>query len=324
MNPITAQPASAFVSASVAVLSDVMEGLSRPQKQLPCKLFYDEAGARLFERICTLPEYYPTRTEIAILRGHAGAVVEWIGPRARIVEFGSGSGEKTRILLRALRQPSEYIPIDISNTQLLAFARSLAHELPWIRISPMCDDYTNRLLLPATEERTIVFFPGSTIGNFEPAAAFEFLRNAAALAGRNGGLLIGVDLRKERSALERAYNDAQGVTAEFNRNILRHVNRACDADFRLDCFGHHAFYDEAHGRIEMHLVSTRPQNITLARSSRRPRRVGIGAGESILTEYSYKYDIEGFRALARSAGFAPVSVWTDPARRFSVHAFEVA
>lgn len=309
-----------------ALLTEVAAGLLGPRKLLPCKLFYDERGAQLFERICTLPEYYPTRTELQILRTHGSELAAWIGRAARIVEFGSGSGEKTRVLLDRANDVSEYVPIDIAQSQLLAFARDLGRSLPWLRVRPVCGDYTRELTLPASAQpctRTVIFFPGSTIGNFEPAEAQAFLRNAATICGPGGGLLIGVDLRKDRTTLERAYNDAQGITAAFNLNILTHVNRVCDADFEVGEFAHRAIYDEARGRIEMHLVSRAQQVVTLARSTPRPTRIELAAGEAILTEYSYKYDVAGFQSLAARAGFARAAVWTDPNQRFSVHAFDV-
>ena len=305
------------------LLEEVLAGLRRRQKRLPCKLFYDEAGARLFERICGLREYYPTRTEITILRAHRRAIAEWIGPGARIVEFGSGSGEKTRILLHGLERPSEYVPIDIAHSQILTLSRCLAHELPGLQINPVCADYSKGLRLAASAARTVVFIPGSTIGNFEPHEAIAFLRNAAAIAGPGGGLLIGVDLRKERTVLERAYNDTQGVTAGFNRNILRHVNRVCDADFDPAAFGHYAFYDESHGRIEMHLTCSEDQIVTVGRGHALETRVTIRRTETILTEYSYKYEIDGFHALTQCAGFGVTAVWQDRGRLFSLHALEV-
>lgn len=308
-----------------SLFTEVLAGLRRKQKQMPCKLFYDEAGAALFEQICALPEYYPTRAELGILRARSDEMADWIGPRARIIEFGSGSGDKTRVLLRQLQQPGEYVPIDISETQLRTFAEALETDLPGLRVRPVCADYTQPLTLPhATEPfaRTIVFFPGSTIGNFEPDEAVAFLRNAQRTAGTGGGLLIGVDLRKDRATLEHAYNDAAGVTAAFNLNMLTHVNRICDADFDIGRFVHRAIYDEARGRIEMHLVSCERQWVTLAQYSPNPERVPFAADEQIITEYSYKYDIAGFQELAHAAGFRPRAVWTDAQHLFSVHAFD--
>jgi L-histidine Nalpha-methyltransferase len=300
------------------IVAEVLAGLQHEQKQLPPKLFYDDAGAALFERICTLPEYYPTRTELGIMRAHALAVAAWVGPHARIIEFGSGSGEKTRVLLENLDEPDEYIPIDIAADQLRDLAGDLSRALPGLRVTAIHQDYTKPVVLPASERRSIVFFPGSTIGNFEPEDARAFLERAARLAGTGGGLLIGVDLRKDRATLERAYNDATGVTAEFNLNMLSHINRICDADFDISRFVHYAPYNEERGRIEMYLVSREKQVVTVAGV-----RIPFERDEPILTEYSYKYDIDGFQVLAREAGFTPAAVWTDPAQWFSVQAFDV-
>jgi L-histidine Nalpha-methyltransferase len=300
---------------------EVLEGLQREPKQLPPKYFYDEAGAALFERICTLPEYYPTRTELGILHAHATDMAAWIGPHARIIEFGSGSGDKTRVLLEHLENPAEYIPIDIATSQLTALAQELAHApaLQGLKITPISADYTQPIRLPQTDNRSIVFFPGSTIGNFEPPAAIAFLHNAADLVGSTGGLLIGVDLRKDKATLERAYNDAAGVTAAFNLNMLTHINRISDADFDVARFRHRALYNEAEGRIEMYLDSTEDQLVTVGGT-----HIHFKSGESILTEYSYKYDIAGFQQLAAQAGFAPAAVWTDPDELFSVQAFNAS
>lgn len=309
-----------------AVLTEVVAGLRRKPKQLPCKLFYDDAGAALFERICTLDEYYPTRTEIGILRAFGDEMAAWIGGRARIVEYGSGSGEKTRLLLRRLRSVAEYVPIDISGRQLEAFAEALRRELPGVAVHPVHADYTRPLVLPPNRDaaRSVVFFPGSTIGNFHPAEALEFLRNAASLCGAGGGLLIGVDLRKDRGMLERAYNDAAGVTAAFNLNALTHINHICDADFDENGFEHRAIYNEVHGRIEMHLVSRARQRVRLNKTAPRPDEVTFERGEVIVTEYSYKYTIEQFRELARCAGFEPAALWQDAGGLFSVHALNAA
>ncbi|MGQ0561635.1 MAG: L-histidine N(alpha)-methyltransferase [Gemmatimonadota bacterium] len=315
MNPLTLR--SARVDA--ALLAEVVAGLSAPHKRLPCKLFYDDAGAALFERICRLPEYYPTRTELSILRTHGAAMARWIGAGARVVEFGSGSGEKTRVLLDQLDTPSEYVPIDIVQPQLGKFARSLGAAFPAIAVRPVCADYTHGIELPHTRARTIVFFPGSTVGNFEPAEALAFLRNAARLAGKGGGLLIGVDLRKARATLERAYNDAAGVTAAFNLNMLSHINRVCAGDFDPAQFEHRAVYNEKDHRIEMYLVSRVHQRVRVG-----AKRIGFAAGEAVLTEYSYKYDVASFQSLGVRAGFTPRAVWTDAALRFSVHAFDAS
>lgn len=300
---------------------DVISGLTATPRGIPCKYFYDENGAALFQRICTLAEYYPTRTEIGILERHSGAIRGWIGPDTRLVEFGSGSGQKTRLLLRHLHEPHEYVPIDICAPQLVANARSLRRTFPGLVVKPVHGDYTSRVSLypNGRARRTVVFFPGSTIGNFEPLEASAFLRRAADLAGPAGGLLIGVDLQKPVAVLERAYNDAAGVTAAFNRNILAHVNVLCGADFDLSRFEHVAFYDARASRIEMHLRSVTAQTVTLGYA----RVLQLARGELIATEHSYKYDVDEFRELVREAGFVWRHTWLDARRWFSVHAFDV-
>lgn len=309
-------PAAALSGA----FGEVVRGLSGSPRSLPCKLFYDEAGARLFERICETEAYYPTRTEIGILRTHVAEMAAALGSRARIVELGSGSGIKTRILLGALHHPVEYVPVDISGEQLQAVADELRREFPSLCVRPLRADYTERLLLPEPERPatvTAAFFPGSTLGNFLPEEAAAFLHRIAGIVGPGGKLLVGVDLKKDRARLERAYNDPEGVTAAFNLNILAHVNHLCGGDFDLAAFAHHAFYDEGRGRIEMHLVSRREQTVTL-RGGRRPAAFTFARGERIVTEYSCKYDLDGFRDLAGGAGFRVERVWTDPERLFSV------
>jgi dimethylhistidine N-methyltransferase len=302
---------------------DVLAGLSATPRRLPCKYFYDEAGAALFERITRLEAYYPTRTELGILRSHMEEIAGAIGARARIVEFGSGSGLKTQLLLRGLAAPAAYVPVDIARAQLRQFAGSLARDYPALEVLPVCADYTRDWALPpvATEPaRTVAFFPGSTIGNFEAGDAVAFLGRVRRLCGPGGGLLIGADLHKDRVALERAYDDPEGVTAAFNLNLLQRINRECGADFDTGAFRHHAFYDERRRRIEMRLLATRHTTVTLP-----PRGAGGGhvafefqAGDSITTEYSHKYTPAGFRTLARAAGWSCPRVWTDERRWFSV------
>jgi dimethylhistidine N-methyltransferase len=308
-------------TTSPGAFGEVVRALSGRPRTLPCKYFYDERGARLFEDICATEAYYPTRTEVGILRDHAGEMAAELGPRCRLVELGSGSGIKTRILLAHLDDPVEYVPVDISGEQLHAFAEDLRARFPSLAVRPVRADYTQRLLLPEpvrAAEVTAAFFPGSTLGNFVPEEAASFLRRVAGIVGAGGKLLVGVDLRKDVARLERAYNDPEGVTAAFNLNILDHVNELCGADFQTDHFDHHAFYDVAAGRIEMHLVSRRGQVLTLGRNGPLTVSFWIDQGEPIVTEYSYKYDLEGFRALADQGGFDVARVWTDPERLFSV------
>lgn len=307
---------------SAAFLSEVLHGLSATPKAIPAKFFYDERGAELFEQICALEEYYPTRTEIAIMRDYAGEMAGAIGPRVLLLEFGSGSSRKTRALLDAL-QPSAYVPIDISRQQLIESANAIAYEYPLIEVHATCADYSADFTLPPLGKlqtlRRVVYFPGSTIGNFTPPEAREFLAQTAALVGRGGGLLIGVDLKKSPALLDAAYNDSKGVTAAFNLNLLARINRELGADFDVDAFEHWAFYDATEGRIEMHLRARADQLVTIATQT-----FSFTQGETIHTENSCKYDIDEFSALANSAGWQTVKVWTDAATFFSVHYFIAA
>jgi dimethylhistidine N-methyltransferase len=301
-------------------LAEALTGLSRPQKQLPCKYFYDECGSRLFERICGLDEYYPTRVELAIMRSHAAAMADAVGPRALLVEYGSGSSAKTRVLLDHLARPVAYVPVDISRASLVAAASALAARHPEIEVLPVCADFTRDFALPRPARRparTVAYFPGSTIGNFAPARAVALLGGIAARCKSGGGLLIGVDLKKDPAVLERAYDDAAGVTAAFNLNVLARMNRELGADFDLRRFSHRAPWVPEEGRIEMHLVSEVDQVVRLG-----GRAIRFRAGESICTEYSHKYDLPEFAALADAAGFDVVRVWTDPERLFSVQYLE--
>ncbi len=302
---------------------DVRAGLSTVPRKLPPKYFYDEAGALLFDRITRLDAYYPTRTELSILERHIGEVADAVGSNARIVELGSGSGVKTRLLLRHLRAPLSYLPVDISRTQLHQFAVSLAGEFPALEIQPVCADYTRAWSLPRTSgdpARTVAFFPGSSIGNFEVGDAVALLTRVRKLCGPGGGLLVGADLHKDRATLERAYNDPEGVTAEFNLNLLRRINRECGADFDPGTFRHRAFYDEEHFRIEMRLVAARRSVVKLPPRGKAGSALAFEfrPGDHITTEYSHKYTLAAFRALAASAGWAPERVWTDERRWFSV------
>jgi dimethylhistidine N-methyltransferase len=298
-------------------LDDVIAGLSRPRKALPPKYFYDERGSELFEAICRAPEYYLTRTETALMRQKAGEMARRLGPRCAVIEHGCGSGAKTRILLDAL-EPAAYVPIDISREQLRATAAGIARDYPGLPVVAVCADYSRPLALPGVDglgaRRRIVYFPGSTIGNFTPAEAAGFLGNVRRLVGPSGGMLIGVDLRKDAARLNAAYNDKRGVTAEFNLNLLARINRELGADFDLASFRHDAFYNAAMGRIEMHLVSLKEQEVNV-----RGHRFAFRAGESIHTENSCKYSVAEFQALARRAGFMPERYWTDPGRLFAIH-----
>jgi dimethylhistidine N-methyltransferase len=291
-------------------------GLSLDARSISPKFFYDVAGSTLFDRICELPEYYPTRTEVRILTECAPEIAAQIGPNAEIVEFGAGSLTKVRLLLDALESPKRYVPIDISGEHLEAAAERLRKDYPHVAVQPMVADYTMPLVLPSREKgggQRVGFFPGSTLGNFSPEEALAFLQLAQRLL-RGGGLLLGVDLVKDPALLHAAYNDAQGVTAAFNLNLLRRANAELDTDFDLDGFSHAAFYNSPLRRIEMHLVSRRLQTVTLD-----GQRFNFEEGETIHTENSHKFTVEGLRALAVKAGFRPAAVWTDPERLFSVH-----
>jgi L-histidine Nalpha-methyltransferase len=294
---------------------EVLHGLQQTPKKLPCKLFYDARGSELFERICELEEYYLTRTELGILLAHVGEMADALGPEVTLIEFGSGASMKTRLLLDALIAPRVYVPIDISSTALFSSARALTKAYPELAVRPVCGDYTEPLDLPVSvvPGSVAAFFPGSTIGNFEPPAAIEFLRGIRSHCGPSGKLLIGVDLPKDREVLEAAYDDREGVTAQFNLNILRVMNRDFGAHFALENFAHRALWNERAGRVEMHLVSTRRQSVQVDSMV-----VHFDVNEHIVTEYCYKYGLDQFRDLARKSGYDVARVWTDPQRRFSV------
>jgi L-histidine Nalpha-methyltransferase len=294
---------------------DVIAGLSLPQKALPPKYFYDAAGSRLFERICRLPEYYVTRAELSLMRAHLGAIARFAGKGCELVEYGSGESLKTRLLLRALR-PAAYVPIDISAPALAQAARRLAREFPWLKVLPVCGDFSRPIELPRPRARRVVYFPGSTIGNLDPEEAHAFLAMTRDLAGR---MLVGVDLRKDPNLLHAAYNDSRKVTAAFNLNLLARINRELGADFDLRRFSHYAFYNAAAGRIEMHLVSLARQSVRVG-----GHRFRFDRGESIHTENSYKYSVEGFRALAARAGYAGKKAWTDRKGLFALHGLTAA
>ncbi|NQU70420.1 MAG: L-histidine N(alpha)-methyltransferase [Rhodospirillales bacterium] len=295
----------------------VMTGLSHTPKTLPCKFFYDQEGSRLFDLICELPEYYPTRTEIALLEMRAGEMATLMGPRCHVIEFGSGSSIKIRTLLNAMEDPAACTAVDISRDHLIASAEDLAGEFPDVEITAICADYTQPFdVIPPKfhpDARRVGFFPGSTIGNFTPDEAVEFLSKAAKLLS-GGDFLVGIDLKKDKARLEAAYDDAQGVTAAFNLNLLTRINRELDGNFQLDGFAHQALYNETLGRVEMHLRSLRAQSVMIG-----GRSFDFAADETIHTENSHKYSIEGFQALAARAGFSALHSWTDPDDLFSVH-----
>ncbi|MBL8472207.1 MAG: L-histidine N(alpha)-methyltransferase [Rhodocyclaceae bacterium] len=291
-----------------------LAGLSANPRSVPPKYFYDAAGSALFDRICDLPEYYVTRTEIGILRERAADIADCIGPAAQIIEFGAGSVLKIRLLLDALHAPAGFVPIDISGTHLQAAARTLRRDYPGLAITPLVGDFTAPLVLPPLPPgaRRVGFFPGSSIGNFTPCEAQRFLRQAAHML-RGGGLLIGADLVKDPAVLHAAYNDAQGVTAAFNRNLLERARRELNASVDVSAFDHYAFYNVPQQRVEMHLVSRRRQRISVA-----GQHFEFGPGSAIHTENSCKYTLDGFRALAVAAGFKPGPVWCDERQWFSL------
>ncbi|MEO1201067.1 MAG: L-histidine N(alpha)-methyltransferase [Pseudomonadota bacterium] len=306
------------MNASAEDIRELLEGLqkSENEKEISPKYFYDERGSQLFDQITRLPEYYPTDTEIEIMRSNIGEMVELIGPQASIIEFGAGSSVKVRILLENLKELAAFVPVDISEEHLLAAAAEMQKEFPDVPIHPVAADFTKPFDLPSPELmpiRNIVYFPGSTIGNFTEEDALGLLKVMHHEAGEGGALLIGVDLQKDPRIIEDAYNDSQGVTAEFNRNMLHHLNREFGADFDVGSFKHDAKYDEDEGRVVLRLISEKRQAVTIG-----GEEVTIAKDEGILTEYSHKYTLEGFAAMAEAAGFRVEKVWTDPEKLFSV------
>ena len=299
-----------------ALEDEVLGGLLATPKTLPPKLFYDERGARLFEEICELPEYYLTRAELSILRSCVRELAELTGRGCALVEYGSGAGVKVRLLLDALDAPTMYSPVDISRLQLSRVAESLSKDYPSVRVRPVHADYTRRFELPGVPPETrrrVGFFPGSSIGNFHPAEAAAFLRRVRHVVGEDGGLILGVDRVKDPAELDAAYDDARGVTAEFNLNMLARINRELRATFDLGSFRHVAFFNAEASRVEMHLESTRDQVVRVA-----GERVRLAAGERIWTESSYKYDEASLESLASGGGFGITRLWTDAADRFWV------
>jgi dimethylhistidine N-methyltransferase len=295
----------------------LLAGLRKNPKEIACKFFYDTEGSQIFDAICELPEYYQTRTETALLKRHAADIAALMGAGAEIVEFGAGSLRKVRLLLEAAA-PRAYTPLDISGAYLGEVVRALAADYPALTLRPLIADFTQPMDIPALADnpRRAGFFPGSTIGNFKPEAAMALLRRMHT-ALRGGGLLVGVDLVKDPARLHAAYNDAAGVTARFNKNLMARANRELDANFDLEGFAHYAPYNAAAHRIEMYLISRRRQSVTIA-----GERIEFAPGEPVHTEDSHKYTIESFREMAARTGFRPRAVWTDPERLFSLHWLE--
>lgn len=297
-------------------LTDVHRGLSESQKCIPCKYLYDARGADLFDRICTLDEYYPTRTETTLLRRHGGEIADFAGINSCLIEFGSGSTHKSEILLNAFRNPSVYVPVDISQQQLAASVDAITRAIPGISVKPVCADFTTPFKLPAdvAEMNRMGFFPGSTIGNFTPSETHRFLARVIGILGSRASFVIGVDLEKDERVLNAAYNDADGVTAAFNLNLLARINRELSADFDLNSFSHHATYNTREARIEMYLISQRPQIVTIG-----SQQFSFDHGERIHTENSHKYSLPRFRAIANAAGWRSTRAWVDDANLFSIH-----
>ena len=299
---------------------DVIAGLSLPQKALPPKYFYDARGSRLFEAICRLKEYYPTRSELELTRTHLAAIARFAGAGCTLIEYGSGESLKSRLLIGALR-PAAYVPVDIARQSLRRAARALRRDFPWLDILAVHGDFSRPLKIPVAQARgrRVVYFPGSTIGNLTPAEAQAFLRMTRGQVGARGAMLVGVDLKKDAGVLHAAYNDARGVTAAFNLNLLARINRELQGGFRPRRFRHYAFYNAPLGRIEMHLVSLGRQRVDVG-----VHRFEFEAGESIHTENSYKYSLAGFRALAAQAGFRGEKTWLDRQGLFALHGLVAA
>jgi dimethylhistidine N-methyltransferase len=296
---------------------EVLSGLAHAPKRIPSKYFYDARGSELFERICEQPEYYLTRVELALMQERLHEMAGALGANVELIEFGSGSGLKTRLLLSALPNCVSYVPVDVSESALADVVRVLEREFPRIEVRPVCADFTLPFARPRphpSARRRVLFFPGSTIGNFEPRAAVALLRRARHLVGPHGAALVGADLRKDAATIEAAYNDRAGVTAEFTLNVLARLNRELGADFALDAFRHRARYNAMAGRIETHLVSQRDQDVQVG-----GRRFRFARGEAMLVEYSYKYAVPDFVRIAVRAGWRSSRIWTDAGRRFSIH-----
>ena len=311
----TARPKSASSNFD-AFRSDVIAGLQKTPKSLPCKYLYDRRGSHLFDEICELPEYYLTRTELSITEENAGKIADEIGPHATLIELGSGNSVKTRILLDNLHSPAAYVPVDISGDYLNRIAAQLSEDYENLKVLPKCADFTGPWELPASvngKSRKVVYFPGSTIGNFRPAEVRSLLNRLGRLVGRDGAILIGIDLQKEISTIEAAYNDSQGVTSDFSLNLLRRINRELRGNLDLNGFFHWAKYDAKHHRVDIRLVSKKRQSAMIA-----GHNFNFEEGESIQTEYSYKHTIPGFASLAEQEGFALKRSWTDDRQYFAL------
>jgi dimethylhistidine N-methyltransferase len=301
--------------------TDVLAGLSSRPRSIPPKYLYDERGSALFDDICESDDYYVTQTEISILEDNLDEIRDLIGPRPRVVELGSGTGLKTRMFLNHLESPSTIFPIDISKSAVLSCAREVAELDLDVEIIPICADYTRPLELPETErpfESTVAFFPGSTLGNFEPKEQYDFLSRIADMCGEEGGLLIGVDLVKDPQVLHKAYNDSDGATSSFNLNLLRRMNRELEASFDFDDWSHRDAWQPRHQRMEMRLLSGRDQTVEVADES-----FDFRGGEHIVTEHSYKFTREGFAEMAREVGFRDPICWTDDNDWFSLWYLQV-
>lgn len=304
------------LSTSEKFLAEVRAGLGCTDRELPCKYFYDERGSQLFEEICGLEEYYLTRTELALMHAHVGAMATALEPGCQVIEYGSGSGIKTRLLLEHLADPIAYVPIDLAAEALSQTASELSALFPQLEIKPLLADFAGSFSVPASKrnpKRRVLYFPGSTLGNFGPPEAEILLKRVASLVGPGGAMLLGIDLRKPLDILEPAYDDARGVTAAFNLNLLARINRELGADFDVAAFRHRAFYNTSRHCIEMHLVSTRQQSVHLAGET-----YTFAEGESVRTERSYKYDVDEFSAWVVRTGLRVEKVWTDDRRWFAV------
>lgn len=302
------------------LLEEILEGLNKTQKELPSKLFYDQKGSSLFDEICELEEYYPTRTETSIMNENIEDICSILGKNSLLIELGSGSSKKIRLLLSGLENPAGYVPIDISEEHLISSVNILARDYPHLRILPVSADYTQPFSLPKFDfiySKKVVYYPGSTIGNFEPEYASQFLNSIGNRMGKGTGLLIGVDLKKDIKILEDAYNDNKGITAEFNLNILTRLNTELDTDFNIKEWKHYAFYNSKEGRIEMHLESLSKQDVNVDGDN-----ITFREEETILTEYSYKYSIEDFEELI-SDSYTLEKVWTDKENKFGILYFNV-